>query len=209
MSHTGTFVSGHTLVVRRGQYVTARFYLGRGFAGKLVHVLLAKKNAKGHWKAYRVVTSRRLQADGYTCYSAPVGGGGHSGRGTQATQRKGRPLIAGRRPRALAGFAARDPEEGVRGSLHGRRGVSARREHGTAGADQGRSFVNTAGDRARQNLEVVSERPAVEVVEQYQGTGRVPESAARGAENSAWAERRGSEGGFPTRDAAAPRDPVA
>ena len=34
MSHTGTFVSRHTLVVRRGQYVTARFYLGRGFAGE-------------------------------------------------------------------------------------------------------------------------------------------------------------------------------
>jgi len=39
-----------------------------------MHILSKTKDANGHWKAYGVVTSRRVQADGYTYYSAPVRG---------------------------------------------------------------------------------------------------------------------------------------
>jgi hypothetical protein len=208
VSHTGTFVSGHALVVRSGQYVAARFYLGRGFAGKLMHVLSATKGAAGHWKDLP-------HGD------QPPGPGGrihllqHSRerwRAFRARVRRRRNAKAGLSSPVVALGRWRDSPPGILRRAFAARFMAAGAfppDASTARPVPIRDVPSSIrrGDRACQNLEVVSERPAVEVVEQYQETGRVPESAARGAENSAWAERRGSEGGFPTRDAAAPRDP--
>ena len=73
-SHTGTFTSGRTLVVRSGGYVTVRFSLGLGLKGQLVTVLSSTKDAAGKWKTYRTVGSRRVGADGYAYYTARVTG---------------------------------------------------------------------------------------------------------------------------------------
>ena len=73
-SHVGTFVSGRTVVVRSGQYVTARFYLGQALAGKVIRVLASTKDSSGHWKPYVAVTTRRVDARGYAFYSTRVRG---------------------------------------------------------------------------------------------------------------------------------------
>ncbi len=76
-THAGTAHAGKyatTTVVRKGTYATARFNLGKPFAGTRVTILRAGKNSGGVWSAYRRVATVVVAADGYAYYSTKASG---------------------------------------------------------------------------------------------------------------------------------------
>jgi predicted lipoprotein with Yx(FWY)xxD motif len=64
-TRSGRFLSGRTLSIANGQQATIRFHLGPAFVGKSVTILVATKDANGHWSAYKPLAVRKVEADGY------------------------------------------------------------------------------------------------------------------------------------------------
>lgn len=71
-AHTGSFVA--STAVAKGTYATARFVVGKTFAGTRVTILRAVKSSTGTWSAYRAVATVVVGADGNAYYSAKVSG---------------------------------------------------------------------------------------------------------------------------------------
>jgi len=71
-THTGKYVT--STVVRKGTYATARFNLGKTFAGTRVTILRATKSSTGTWSTYRRVATVVVASDGYAYYSAKASG---------------------------------------------------------------------------------------------------------------------------------------
>ena len=75
--HPGTAHSGKyatSTVVKKGTYATARFNLGKTFAGTRVAILRATKGSSGTWSTYRKVATVVVASDGYAYYSAKANG---------------------------------------------------------------------------------------------------------------------------------------
>ena len=64
-TRSGSFLSGRTLSLPNGGQATVRFHLGTAFAGRSVTILVASKGADGHWSAYKRLTVRHVEADGF------------------------------------------------------------------------------------------------------------------------------------------------
>jgi hypothetical protein len=68
VTRTGPFTSGRTMVASNGGYVTVRIAVGKGFAGSAVEIQAATRSADDAWTAYRGVTTRLVDANGYAWY---------------------------------------------------------------------------------------------------------------------------------------------
>jgi predicted lipoprotein with Yx(FWY)xxD motif len=64
-TRVGPFLTTGTLVLPNGRAATVRFHLGSAFVGRSVSIMLATKTAGGQWSAFRPLTVRRVEADGY------------------------------------------------------------------------------------------------------------------------------------------------
>jgi predicted lipoprotein with Yx(FWY)xxD motif len=74
-SHSGMFVSGHTITVANGGSVTLRFRLGTAFAGKSITILMATRSSStATWSAYRRLTSVKVDAKGFAYRTIQVHG---------------------------------------------------------------------------------------------------------------------------------------
>ena len=71
-THTGKYVT--STAVRKGTYATARFNVGKTFAGSKVSILRAVKSSSGAWSTYKKVATVVVAADGYAYYSAKISG---------------------------------------------------------------------------------------------------------------------------------------
>lgn len=71
-THSGKYVA--STAVAKGTYATARFSLGKTFAGTKVAILRAVKSSVGKWSAYKKVATVVVAADGYAYYSARISG---------------------------------------------------------------------------------------------------------------------------------------
>jgi hypothetical protein len=61
-------------VVAKGTYATARFNVGKTFAGSKVAILRAVKSSSGTWSTYKKVATVVVATDGYAYYSAKISG---------------------------------------------------------------------------------------------------------------------------------------
>jgi hypothetical protein len=71
-THAGKYVTSTAVV--KGTYATARFNLGKTFAGTKVAILRAVKSSSGTWSTYKKVATVVVAADGYAYYSTKISG---------------------------------------------------------------------------------------------------------------------------------------
>lgn len=71
-THSGKYVT--STVVAKGTYATARFNLGKTFAGSKVAILRAVKSGSGTWSTYKKVATVVVATDGYAYYSTKISG---------------------------------------------------------------------------------------------------------------------------------------